>query len=428
MLILIDGVKYHLLTPEKEAYLERNIEENYRAIFGKDSIYFPKKKIKSRAGIETIPDAFLITFGPKLKWSIVEVELASHPVYNHVFPQLTKFRRAAEDSSTRRHLTEFFYDYIKSDIVLEAKFKQQIGSGEIYKAIADMVAEKPRMIVAIDEKTKELEEALIDFGGEVEVIEFKVFRREGISEEVNAFLFEAAFTYRKQARTTSRDVSTSKAKLSSRKGTIINAVYSLFDEKGVDNVTYRECEELAKQIKPDTAFNKNHFSWYKRDYRTKRDSKTSASEKKAKKAPVSYHEDCIRRISAHLNKVFVKKRRSLYSTTEGDTNLVCLVSKAYIKGREKKVSYWYGFDPSHKDFLLQRKDSFVALGCGSADKVLLMPAKFFIPLLDNMNKTEGLKHSHWHVKINEKKSHLLLEQPFGKELIEITEYVLRNMW
>jgi len=424
MIVLIDGVKYHLLIPEKESDLESHIEENYEAIFGKDSIYFPKKKIKSKAGIGTIPDAFVIAFGSQLKWSILEVELASHPVYNHVFPQLTKFRRAIEDSYTRRHLTDFFYDIIKSDIILEAKFKQQIGSGEIYKAIADMVAEKPRIIVAIDEKTKELEEALKDFGGEVEVVEFKVFRREGISEEINAFLFEPIFKYKKQAHTISRYIDTSKSKLSSRKGSIINAVYSRFDEKGVDNVTYKECEELAKQVKPDTAFNKNHFSWYKRDYRIKRYSKKSTIKKRVKKAPVSYHEDCIRRISAQLNKVFMKKRRSLYSNTNDDTRLVCLVSKAYIKGSKKKVSYWYGFDPSHKDFLLEKKDSFVALGCGSADKVLLMPAKFFIPLLDNMNKTESLKHSHWHVKINEKKSHLLLEQPLGKESIDLTEYVI----
>jgi hypothetical protein len=422
MIVLIDGVKYHLLIPEKESYLEKHIEENYEAIFGKDSIYFPKKKIKSKAGIGTIPDAFLITFGPQLKWSIVEVELSSHPVYNHVFPQLTKFRRAIEDASTRRHLTEFFYDFIKSDIILEAKFKQQIGSGEIYKAISDMVAEKPRIIIAIDEKTEELEEALIDFGGEVEVVEFQVFRREGISEEVNAYLFEPAFKYRKQAHTISQDINNSKSKIGGRKGSIIKAVYSLFDEKGVDHVTYKECEELAKQIKPDTAFNKNHFSWYKRDYRIKSDAKSSLIEKKAKDAPASYHEDCIRRISAHLNKVFNKKRRSLYSTPEGDTRLVCLVSKAYIKG--KKVGYWYGFDPSHKNFLLEGKDSFVAFGCGSAEKIIIMPANVFIPLLDNMNITESVKHTHWHVKINEKKSQLLLEQPLGKESIEITEYVI----
>jgi len=425
MIVLIDGVKYRLLVSEKEAYLEGKIEENYQAIFGKDSIYFPKKKIKSRAGIGTIPDAFIITFSPQPKWCIVEVELASHPVYSHVFPQLSKFRRAIEAGTTSRHLTEFFFEFIKSDVILEAKFKQHIGSGEIHKAITDMVAEKPRMIVVIDEKTKELEEELMDFGGEVEVVEFKIFRREGVSDEVNAYLFEPAFTYRKQVSAASRAISTSQAQISSRKGSILHAVYSLFDEKGVDNVTYKECEELAKKIKPDTAFNKNHFSWYKGDYRIKRGSKSSTSKKKAKAAPAKYHDDCIRRIEANLKKIFIKKKGNLYSTSNGDARLACLVSKAYIKGIKQKVSYWYGFDPSRRDFLLESKDAFVALGCGSADKIALMPANIFIPLLVNMHETKTKNNNYWHVKINEKKSHFYLEQPLGQDSIDITKYVIR---
>ena len=78
MIVLIDGVKYRLLIPEKEADLERQIEKNYRAIFGKDSVYFPKKRIRSKASIGTVPDAFLMIFSPKLTWCILEVELASH--------------------------------------------------------------------------------------------------------------------------------------------------------------------------------------------------------------------------------------------------------------------------------------------------------------------------------------------------------------
>ena len=63
MLVLIDGVRYTLMTPDSESTLEKNIVENYRHIFGQDSICFDKKKIKSNAGIGTIPDAFIITFG-----------------------------------------------------------------------------------------------------------------------------------------------------------------------------------------------------------------------------------------------------------------------------------------------------------------------------------------------------------------------------
>jgi len=51
-----------------------------------------------------------------------------------------------------------------------------------------------------------------------------------------------------------------------KRGSLGTAIRELFDKKGVDNVTYDECEKLAKKIMPTTKFNKQHFSWYKNDY------------------------------------------------------------------------------------------------------------------------------------------------------------------
>lgn len=263
MIVLIDGVRYRLRTPENEAVLEKWIEGNYRYIFGEKSFYFPKKKIQSKARIGTFPDAYLIIFDGKPKWCILEVELASHSVYDHVFPQLTKFRRAVESGTSRKKIADFFYDTIKDDAVLEAMIKKEIGSGEIHKFVSDLVAERPMIVVAIDEKTPQLEEALLDFGGDVKVVEFKTFQREGISDEINAFVFEPVVRDRGKSTIIQSGASTGK----SQRGQVDRTIYKLFDEKGVDKVSYEECEALAKQVKPDTAFNKNHFSWYKNHYR-----------------------------------------------------------------------------------------------------------------------------------------------------------------
>lgn len=267
MVVLIDGVKYRLSAPENEAALERQVEENHRHIFGENSIYFPKKKIKSKAGIGTIPDAYLIIPDHKLKWCILEVELASHSVYDHVFPQLTKFRRAIEDSTSRKKIRDFFYDTITGDPVLEAKFRKQIGTGEIHKTLSDMMDQKPLIVVAIDERTDELDEALLDFGGEVKIVEFKAYEREGCPE-INAYVFEPVISRGKKAGGQAK-VSTAQPGGGTRRGgrRIGTAIYALFDEKGMDNVTCEECKELARQVKPDTAFNKNHYSWYKNQYR-----------------------------------------------------------------------------------------------------------------------------------------------------------------
>ena len=191
MIVLIDGIRYQLTTPKSEAVLENAIQSNCEHIFGPDSFYFDiKKKIKSKAGVASIPDGYVIFFTPKPRWAIIEVELASHPIHNHVIPQLNKFNIGIEDSSTRKKLVEILYGVFDDDEVLKARLKQKIKTGEVYKFISDLVSEQPLIVVAIDQRTEELDEAIDDIKGEVKVVEFKTFRREGISDDVNAYMFE----------------------------------------------------------------------------------------------------------------------------------------------------------------------------------------------------------------------------------------------
>jgi hypothetical protein len=191
MIVLIDGVRYELVTPESEAWLEKAIESSCGHIFGPDSFYFDiKKQIKSKAGVASIPDGYVIFFTPKARWAVIEVELASHSVYKHLIPQLTKFNRGIEDSTTRKQLQDALYRILEEDGVLKAKLKRKIQSGEVFKFLSDVVSQNPLIVVVIDRKTEELTEALGDIRADVEVVEFKTFRREGVSEDVNAFLFE----------------------------------------------------------------------------------------------------------------------------------------------------------------------------------------------------------------------------------------------
>ncbi len=268
MIVLIDGVRYRLVIPGNEDVLEKAIKSNYQHIFGSDSFYLDVKKlIKSKAGIASIPDGYVILFEPKPRWCILEVELASHSIYDHIVPQLTKFNRGIENSSSRKKIVEMFYSIINEDEVLKAKLKQQIKTGEIYKFISDLISENPLIVVAIDQRTDELEEALRDIRGDVRVLEFQTFQREGITDQINAYVFESLIKTKRKIKPAGKDDFTEE--LSTRRGGIGKAIYDLFDEKGIENVTYEECEALAKKIKPNTAFNKNHFSWYKRDYRNK---------------------------------------------------------------------------------------------------------------------------------------------------------------
>ena len=197
MVILIDGVRYILKNPDSEDNLEKTIEKNYKYIFGENSFYFNlKRKLKSKSGIGSIPDGYLIIFNSIPEWCILEVELASHPLYDHIIPQLTKFIRGIEDISTKNSLIDMFYNEIKTNLILEAKIKKKIGSGEIYKFFSDLISVKPKIIIAINERNNELKEAIRDIRADVKILEFKIFRREGISEEIDAYLFNPVINYR----------------------------------------------------------------------------------------------------------------------------------------------------------------------------------------------------------------------------------------
>jgi hypothetical protein len=183
-----------------------------------------------------------------------------HPIYDHLIPQLAKFNKGIEDGATRRKLVDNLYKKFDEDEVLKARLKQKLQTGEIFKFISDLVFEQPLIVVVIDEQTEELEEVVEAIKGDVAVVEFRTFRREGVSDDVNAFVFKPMF---KAISTPPRPDHQPKPR------GIMQSVFELFDDKGVDNVTYPECESIAREVKPDTKFGKSHFSWYKNKYKRK---------------------------------------------------------------------------------------------------------------------------------------------------------------
>jgi hypothetical protein len=94
-----------------------------------------------------------------------------------------------------------FYDEIKTDLVLEANIKNKIGSGEIYKFISDLISVKPKIIIVINERTSELNEVTKELRGDIKILEFKIFRRECISEEVDAYLFNPVIDFKNPEKT-----------------------------------------------------------------------------------------------------------------------------------------------------------------------------------------------------------------------------------
>ena len=71
----------------------------------------------------------------------------------------------------------------------------------------------------------------------------------------------------KKSKSQSAKSKKSAKKKTYKQGSLKEAIYKLFDRKGVEKVSYQEVEKLAKKVKPDTKFNKYHFSWYRNNYK-----------------------------------------------------------------------------------------------------------------------------------------------------------------
>lgn len=55
-----------------------------------------------------------------------------------------------------------------------------------------------------------------------------------------------------------------------QRGDLGRAIFSLFDEVGVDKATFKQALKIAKAAKPDTTYGEAYFSWHKNHYKNER--------------------------------------------------------------------------------------------------------------------------------------------------------------
>jgi len=204
-IIIKDNIKYLPYRYESEDELETFVRKYIEVIFGEDSIFFEKSKIETKAGIGSIPDGFVLSLTED-KWYIVEVELADHPLYNHIVPQLTKFYSAIKNYTTKRKLVDAFYDEIRTNIQLECKLRSSGIKKELYKVLTDIINKSPEIVIIIDVKTKELEEICETLPSSVKVLVFETYYRE--NSNVPIHLFDTLRDYTQKQETSTVKIST----------------------------------------------------------------------------------------------------------------------------------------------------------------------------------------------------------------------------
>ncbi len=194
--IFIDGKKFIQKTFKDEEQFEQVIKSNSKLFFGQSTIYIDlKSKIDARTLGGTIPDGFLFDFKDKEnpEFYIIEVELARHDFFGHVFPQITKFFSFFRRPESRNKLAETLFRVIQSDSKLNQEFKKALEGKELYKAVKDAIDESQNILLIIDEYKKELDDIFGTYTDTWDKLVTLEIIRQYVSESRSLFVVEPDF-------------------------------------------------------------------------------------------------------------------------------------------------------------------------------------------------------------------------------------------
>lgn len=163
MILFKNNFKFSQYNYISEEEFEKDVVDNGKLFFGNKIIYIEaKKKIDSKALGGTVPDGILfdLTDIDNPNFYLVEVELAKHDFFRHIFPQITKFFAFFKSSKNRTELVEKIFSFVKATPSLKKEFKKFLGEKEIYKFIKDTIDDSQNILLIIDGEKKELPEII----------------------------------------------------------------------------------------------------------------------------------------------------------------------------------------------------------------------------------------------------------------------------
>ena len=142
----------------------------------------------------------------------------------------------------------------------------------------------------------------------------------------------------------------------------------------------------------------------------------------AKAPPVAFHETCVKRIQGWLGVALVKRSRAGYSSPDTSVALNCAVSKEY--NPDTHPNYWFSFHPHQQEFLRKHAKAYVAFGCGTSARLIVIPYADFELWLQDMWTTSNDDRMYWHVVIYREGDHYTLRRKKGAKSVDVTSYLL----
>jgi hypothetical protein len=145
-------------------------------------------------------------------------------------------------------------------------------------------------------------------------------------------------------------------------------------------------------------------------------------EHKPKFTPVAFHDACVRRLEKALGSPLVKRSRATFTAPDESLRVICAVSREHTRGGV--ASYWFAFHPHQAEYLAGSQHSYAAFGCGSEERLLLIPYTDFASWLDGMNETANEDRSYKHVSISCTDDRFELIRRQGWARIDLTHYLV----
>jgi hypothetical protein len=140
--------------------------------------------------------------------------------------------------------------------------------------------------------------------------------------------------------------------------------------------------------------------------------------------PVQFRDACITRLKSYLGESLVKQTAAVYATPNGDTGVLCAISKEHH--RSNNIGYWFAFHPSQQTVLHKYLKAWVAFGWGSERTIIFVPLQDFLAWLPLLNKTDLEERSYWHVIIEKEGENFRLNTKRGHDDVDLTPYLLRS--
>ncbi len=145
--------------------------------------------------------------------------------------------------------------------------------------------------------------------------------------------------------------------------------------------------------------------------------------KKPKFTPSNFRDECAARVQRHLGQPLVKRSFASYSSPDERIKVICINSREYKKA--KVSGFWFAFHPHQRDLLSDGLKTFLALGCGSKENILLIPGAAFVNWLERFHITELEGRFYWHIRIDKDKDHFLLRVKKGAEGVQLDQYLIK---